>query len=70
MSSTRSNSTLIRVETGHRERTLEQLRGAGAGGFMRALIIEDSRAMRSILEGILGEMGFEVALAADAEEAR
>ena len=36
---------------------------------MRALIIEDSRAMRSILSGILGEVGFEVALAADAEEA-
>jgi len=36
---------------------------------VRALIIEDSRAMRSILSGILGEVGFEVALAADAEEA-
>jgi len=36
---------------------------------MRALIIEDSRAMRSILAEILGDVGFEVALAADAEEA-
>jgi two-component system chemotaxis response regulator CheY len=36
---------------------------------MRALIIEDSRAMRSILEGILGDVGFEVTLAADAEAA-
>lgn len=36
---------------------------------MRALIIEDSRAMRSILSGILGDVGFEVTLAADAEEA-
>ena len=36
---------------------------------MRALIIEDSRAMRSILAGILGEAGIEVDLAIDAEEA-
>ncbi len=36
---------------------------------MRALVIEDSRAMRSILAGILGDSGFEVTLAADAEEA-
>jgi two-component system chemotaxis response regulator CheY len=36
---------------------------------VRALVIEDSRAMRSILEGILGDVGFEVTLAADAEEA-
>ena len=36
---------------------------------MRALIIEDSRAMRSILEGILADVGFELTLAADAEEA-
>ena len=36
---------------------------------MRALIIEDSRAMRSILSGILGDVGFDVSLAADAEEA-
>ncbi len=36
---------------------------------MRALVIEDSRAMRSILAGILGDEGFEVTLAADAEEA-
>jgi two-component system chemotaxis response regulator CheY len=33
------------------------------------LVIEDSRAMRSILDGILGDVGFEVSLAADAEEA-
>jgi two-component system chemotaxis response regulator CheY len=36
---------------------------------MRTIVIEDSRAMRSILAGILGEVGFEVTLAADAEEA-
>jgi two-component system chemotaxis response regulator CheY len=36
---------------------------------VRALIIEDSRAMRSILAGILGEAGIEVDLAIDAEEA-
>ena len=36
---------------------------------MRALVIEDSQAMRSILAGILGDLGFEVSLAADAEEA-
>jgi len=36
---------------------------------LRTLVIEDSRAMRSILAGILGEVGFEVTLAADAEEA-
>ena len=36
---------------------------------MRALIIEDSRAMRSILAGILGDAGFDVTLAANAEEA-
>jgi two-component system chemotaxis response regulator CheY len=36
---------------------------------VRALVIEDSRAMRSILESILGDVGFEVSLAADAEEA-
>ena len=36
---------------------------------MRALVIEDSRAMRSILEEILREVGCEVALTADAEEA-
>jgi two-component system chemotaxis response regulator CheY len=36
---------------------------------VRTLVIEDSRAMRSILAGILGEVGFEVTLAADAEEA-
>ncbi|MFV2072476.1 MAG: response regulator [Thermoanaerobaculales bacterium] len=36
---------------------------------MRALVIDDSRAMRSILKGILAEIGFEVVQAADAEEA-
>ena len=36
---------------------------------MRALVIEDSRAMRSILAEILGDLGFEVAPAVDAEEA-
>ena len=36
---------------------------------MRALVIEDSRAMRSILAGILGDVGFEAVLVADAEEA-
>jgi two-component system chemotaxis response regulator CheY len=36
---------------------------------MRTLVIEDSRAMRSILADILGDVGFEVTLTADAEEA-
>ena len=36
---------------------------------MRALIIDDSRAMRSILVGILDEVGFDTVTAADAEEA-
>jgi len=36
---------------------------------VRTLVIEDSRAMRSILAEILGEVGFEVTLTADAEEA-
>ena len=36
---------------------------------MRALVIDDSRAMRSILTGILAKIGFEVVQAADAEEA-
>jgi len=36
---------------------------------VRALVIEDSRAMRSILAEILGDLGFEVAPAVDAEEA-
>jgi two-component system, chemotaxis family, chemotaxis protein CheY len=53
------------------------MRGAaanGAGGgtgdrAMRALVVDDSRAMRSILDSILGEVGFEVVQAADAEEA-
>jgi two-component system chemotaxis response regulator CheY len=36
---------------------------------VRALIIEDSRAMRAILAGILGDAGIEVDLAVDAEEA-
>jgi two-component system chemotaxis response regulator CheY len=47
---------------------MDNLTGQGPEG-MRALIIEDSRAMRSILDGILGDVGFEVTLAADAEEA-
>ena len=36
---------------------------------MRALVIDDSRAMRSILAGILGEIGSDVVQAADAEQA-
>jgi two-component system chemotaxis response regulator CheY len=36
---------------------------------MRALIIDDSRAMRSILVGILDEVGFDTVPVADAEEA-
>ncbi len=36
---------------------------------MRALVIDDSRAIRSILAGILGDIGFEVVEAADAEQA-
>ena len=36
---------------------------------MRALVIDDSRAMRSILTGILEETGFEVEQAKDAEDA-
>ena len=36
---------------------------------MRALVIEDSRAMRSILGEILGDVGFDSVMAADAEEA-
>ncbi len=36
---------------------------------MRALIIDDSRAMRSILSGILGDIGCTVEQAADAESA-
>ena len=36
---------------------------------MRALVIDDSRAMRSILAGILGEIDCEVVQAADAESA-
>ena len=36
---------------------------------MRALVIDDSRAMRSILRGILSDLGFEVAEAADGREA-
>ena len=36
---------------------------------MRALIIDDSRAMRSILVGILDEAGFDTVSVADAEEA-
>ncbi len=36
---------------------------------MRALVIDDSRAMRSILAGILDDLEFEVEQAADAEMA-
>ena len=36
---------------------------------MRALVIDDSRAMRRIVEGILGGLGFEVRQAADGREA-
>jgi two-component system chemotaxis response regulator CheY len=36
---------------------------------MRALVIDDSRAMRSILAGILKDLEFEVEQAADAEMA-
>jgi len=36
---------------------------------MRALVIDDSRAMRSILTGILDDLEFEVEQAADAETA-
>jgi len=36
---------------------------------MRALVIDDSRAMRSILTGILADIGFAAVQAADAEEA-
>ncbi len=36
---------------------------------MRALVIDDSRAMRSILTGILDDLEFEVEQAADAEKA-
>ena len=36
---------------------------------MRALVIDDSRAMRSILSAILEEVGFSVVQAADAEDA-
>jgi len=36
---------------------------------MRALVIDDSRAMRSILTGILEEIGFDVVQAKDAEDA-
>ena len=69
MSSTPSNSNRTLVETENRERTQEKNLRAGTGEHMRALIIEDSRAMRSILEGILGNVGFEVTSVADAEEA-
>lgn len=36
---------------------------------MRALVIDDSRAMRTILGGILREIGFEVIEASNGEEA-
>jgi two-component system chemotaxis response regulator CheY len=37
---------------------------------VRALVIDDSRAIRSILAGILGDIGFDVVGVADAEEAQ
>ena len=36
---------------------------------MRALVIDDSRAMRSILRGILSELDFQVSEAADGPQA-
>ena len=36
---------------------------------MRALVLDDSRAMRTILKGILGEVGFEVLEAATVHDA-
>jgi len=36
---------------------------------MRALVIDDSRAMRSILKGILTDLGFEVVEASDGHQA-
>jgi two-component system chemotaxis response regulator CheY len=57
------------METRHRENTEGWRERTGHGEVVRALIIEDSRAMRSILAEILQDVGFEVALAADAEEA-
>ena len=53
----------------NRETTQGRSEWAGQGEAVRALVIEDSRAMRSILAGILGDVGFEVTLAADAEDA-
>jgi two-component system chemotaxis response regulator CheY len=53
----------------NREVTEGRCERTRCGEALRALVIEDSRAMRSILAGILGEVGFEVTLAADAEEA-
>lgn len=53
----------------NREITEDRSERTGHGEAVRALVIEDSRAMRSILSGILGDEGFEVTLAADAEEA-
>jgi len=38
------------------------------GGIVRALIVDDSRAMRSILRRILNELGFEAIEASDGEE--
>lgn len=39
------------------------------GGFRRALVVDDSRAMRAILRSALEECGFEVVEAADGKEA-
>jgi len=57
------------METRLRENTQGRRERTGYGEVVRALIIEDSRAMRSILAEILGDVGFEVAPAVDAEEA-
>jgi two-component system chemotaxis response regulator CheY len=55
-------------DDGHRPSTGKRNRGRGLN-LMRALVIDDSRAMRSILAGILGEIDCEVVQAADAEAA-
>jgi len=60
---------LQQLGTVNRETTQGRSERAGQGEALRALVIEDSRAMRSILAGILGDVGFEVTLAADAEDA-
>ncbi len=64
-----STSTLLARETTHSEGSKDSREWLGSGAVVRALVIEDSRAMRSILAGILDDVGFEAVLAADAEEA-